>query len=386
MNKLVYAFIFFLYFITACSSNKTKIDAPNPLPEAEEVEQLVDKLWSKKIQSSRHAFYKRSVYFTENSLTVAEPKKVLVIDLANGKIQREIALDEVITSAVSGYGNHIFIADQTPALYKIALDSGQTVWQQTLQSEILTPVGVNANIVVAKQSNGEVIAFSSTSGSVLWTNQTENPVLMYNQSSRPLVTENFSYIALDNGNLIAIDNQYGIIVWSQRINLPEGQNEIERLVDLDSDPILINNAVMTAGYNGNIAAIDIRSNQPTWYHQFSTIRELAQFRGMVGAVRENSEIVVYNANNGNIIWQSDIFLNRQLSNIVINDTYVIAADYQGQLLFLNRRNGNFIGNQKVGKKVKIGKGNTMPLYSFDNKIFYFSGSKKTLKLHALQIK
>ena len=56
----------------------------------------------------------------------------------------------------------------------------------------------------------------------------------------------------DNGKLMALRLADGKYVWETSIAIPKGRSEIERLVDLDVDPIVINGVIYIASYQAEL--------------------------------------------------------------------------------------------------------------------------------------
>ena len=363
----------------SCSSTKTKPHSPVELPELVENTVAIEELWQYKHKQLKRLFYKPQLYFSDDTLFFPSRQSLIALNKKSGTLLWEKKFPSILASAVAGFAKHIYVIDSEPNLYKIEAATGSVIWQKLLESESLAPVSVNESYIVTKLSNGLILALSPEDGSELWRYQTENPILMFSGSSRPIIDYSASIFSLDNGTILAIDNSLGIPIWSQRITLPEGKSEIERLVDLDSDPILQSGKVIISGYNGNIAALNSNTGKPEWYHSFSTNKDLATYRGMAVAISQKSEITVFNIIKGNELWKSDAFLNRKLSNAVINRDYVIVADFKGYIHFLDRKNGKLLASHRVAKKEAH-----LPLYLEDNILYLFT--RKGAKCKLLTVK
>ena len=62
-----------------------------------------------------------------------------------------------------------------------------------------------------------------------------------------------------NGKLVALSADKGFVGWETNIAIPQGRSELERIVDIDGDPVIVGTAVYVTTYQGSIAVIDLQS-------------------------------------------------------------------------------------------------------------------------------
>jgi outer membrane protein assembly factor BamB len=81
-------------------------------------------------------------------------------------------------------------------------------------------------------------------------------------------------VGFANGNLAKLTLQDGSMLWQQIITIPEGSFAIQRMVDIDADPVVFNNRVYVATYQGKIAALDLTTGKIYWTHDISSFTGL----------------------------------------------------------------------------------------------------------------
>ena len=89
------------------------------------------------------------------------------------------------------------------------------------------------------------------------------PLLTLRGTSTPVTARDVVYTGFASG-VVALRANNGEPIWEQRIMLPEGQSELERIVDVDAAPLVTNNAVYTQAYQGRMMRITARDGRPRW--------------------------------------------------------------------------------------------------------------------------
>ncbi|MEX5695020.1 PQQ-binding-like beta-propeller repeat protein, partial [Pseudomonas syringae] len=84
-------------------------------------------------------------------------------------------------------------------------------------------------------------------------------VLTLRGTSAPIVTNRLAVAGLSTGKVVALDISNGVPVWEQRVAIPQGRSELERVVDIDGGLLLSGSTLYVASYQGRIAALDLDS-------------------------------------------------------------------------------------------------------------------------------
>src|SRR5690625_7295207 len=92
-----------------------------------------------------------------------------------------------------------------------------------------------------------------------WRDETSVPVLTLRVSGQTLITGSTAAAGFANGKVIAFNSRHGLIQWEQRVALPQGRSELDRMIDISASPLLQEKAMIAASYQGRIVALH-RSN------------------------------------------------------------------------------------------------------------------------------
>lgn len=75
-------------------------------------------------------------------------------------------------------------------------------------------------------------------------------------------------VGLDNGKLLVLSLARGLPL--KTVAAPRGRTEIERLIDIDSEPKAFGDTLYLAAYRGNVAAINMRDGNLVWSRDLSS--------------------------------------------------------------------------------------------------------------------
>lgn len=231
----------------------------------------------------------------------------------------------------------------------IALDANNAkeLWRTQLSSEILARPAVAKGIVVVKTIDGRVYGLNIANGVQSWVYDRTVPRLTLRGSSTPLISNDIVITASDSGKLAALTLKQGKLLWETTIAVAQGRNELERVIDIDVDPVIVDDVIYVAGYQGRIAAVKISSGQLLWSRDFSTYSGLYVDAYRVYISDSIGQVWALNRYNGSTIWRQDKLLRRQLTAPEAYDNYIVVGDYDGYLHWLNREDGKLIARKQI---------------------------------------
>ena len=78
--------------------------------------------------------------------------------------------------------------------------------------------------------------------------------------------------------------------------------ELERIVDIDTTPVLFGGTVYTVSYNGTLAAVELRSGRVIWKRDDASFRNLNIDGNKIFVVDNNSNVYALDRRNGVELW------------------------------------------------------------------------------------
>ena len=344
---------------------------------AEEV--VLNKLWSDRVGVGYdEQFIKLVPVVNYKQVFVADRKgQVASFDAETGNLNWEVQTDAAI-SAGPGVGEGLVLVGTSDAEV-LALDAanGDLLWKARVSSEVLSVPRIDIGRVIVQAADGNITALDKSDGQQLWVYDRSVPVLTLRGTSSPAVEHGLVVAGFSNGKLAAISADKGFAVWESNIAIPSGRSELERMIDIDGDPIIVGNAVYVVTYQGSIAVINLKNGEAGWKRDMSSHAGLGVDFSQLYVTDDMSHVWALARNNGSSVWKQDQLQHRGLTAPVPFDQYVAVGDFEGYLHLLSRQDGRIVGSVKVDSKGISAR----PLVM--NNILYVYGNSGTLAAYAL---
>lgn len=301
---------------------------------------------------------------------------------ANSKLKPEIVDNVVYTADSSGLIqannrangqliwskkiNHRIIGGLTVSHGKMALSTddssivllnqvdGSQLWKNTVSSHVLSkPVIVNQR-VLAKTIDGNLYCFDLNTGHKLWVSDHGAPSLILKASSSPAIVQNkFALVGYSDGKLDGVDLSNGRILWQRSIAYANGASDVERLVDIDADPIVRGDIAYLGTYQGFVGAFSLKEGQFIWRKPASIYKNMVLDDHALYITDSNDVIWALNRANGNVFWKQESLKARQLTEPVLLGKRLIVGDKTGILHVLSTDNGELISRTELGSALTI---------------------------------
>jgi len=157
------------------------------------------------------------------------------------------------------------------------------------------------------------------------------------------VVQGLVVAGLDTGKLLVLSVDKGLPLTEKTIAAPRGRTEIERMIDIDSEPKVIGDTLYLAAYRGNVAAIDMRGGSLVWTRDVSSHAGLDADAGQVYVSDDTDAVVALERRSGGTLWKQPELTGRRLSAPAATEDYVVVGDFEGYLHWLNKDSGRIVG-------------------------------------------
>ena len=237
-------------------------------------------------------------------------------------------------------------------------ETGEEKWRNLVSSEVISAPAIAEGKVVVRTIDGRIFALNVDNGERLWQADKNIPLLTQRGTSSPIITGGIVIAGFDNGKVSAFRGDNGTPLWEKRVGQPTGRSEIERIVDVDSDPVVFGTILYAASYNGSVLAIDLRNGETQWQRELSTYQNIAVDFQHIALSAAKGHVVLLDRQSGYVVWNQKLLENRQLSAPVLLGDYVVVADFEGQVYWLKRSDGEFVARtalsgSSIGDKAQV---------------------------------
>ncbi len=274
--------------------------------------------------------------------------RVQALDRASGKAIWDVDL-EVPASGGPGVGEGLVLIGTSDGEL-IALDaaSGEERWRARVSSEVLSMPAAEEGVVVVHTIDGKLFGLEATNGNERWRYEREVPTLTLHGTGSPILSRGAAFVGMAGGKLIALRVDNGNLVWDINVTVPGGRSELERLADIDGDPIILGGGVFVGTYQGEVAAIEQASGRTAWRRKLSSHNRMAASRAGLFVGDDDGVVWGLDLRSGNARWSQDALKYRKLSNVAVLEDYVVVGDFEGYLHWLDAEDGKMVARTRVG--------------------------------------
>jgi outer membrane protein assembly factor BamB len=366
-----------ILLISGCGWNPLAIlsisggdEKPAALVDFDE-EVIMRRQWSVNVGSGQGNKYNRLKPAISGDVIFAASNngQVLALNRENGARLWRTDLDYEISGGVGVGGGLVVLGTENSLVIALDAESGSILWEVEVTSEVLSAPATNGDVVVVQAIDGKLTGHDAATGAQIWIYENTVPALTLRGDSSPLILENFVLAAFGNGSVVSIAIDNGTLRWEERIAIPTGTSEIDRMVDIDGD-LFVSDAglLLVPSFQGYLAAIDVVTGQTRWRVEESSSNGASSGFGNIYISDERGHVKAYQTGQDDLVWSNEELDLRNLSGPESFSNYVAVGDYQGYVHLLSQVDGRFVGRTKVdGKGIRASmqsRGNI--LYVFGN--------------------
>ncbi len=267
-------------------------------------------------------------------------------DLSNGDLLWKNKYKREITAAVGLGQQALFAVDNKSRLVAFSRTDGEQLWRSDINSEVLIPPVVAANTVIVKTLDAKLVGFDLDTGEQRWTYRHDKPGLSLRGGSTPLVARNFLFTGFEDGRLVAVDANTGKLLWDVPVGKSSGRDEIQRLTDIDAQPVIDGNNLYVTAFQRRIMALDIIGGQILWTRPVSSFIDFEIDSRALYIVDVTNVIFALDRNSGNTFWVQEDLKGLRLTSITKLRDKLIVTD-EDNLYILGRDDGEVLGRQKL---------------------------------------
>ncbi|WP_036168822.1 outer membrane protein assembly factor BamB [Massilia sp. 9096] len=359
-----------LALMTGCSTlhslnpfaSKSKANPPAPLVELKG-SMAVRTAW--KLEVGKSQGYELSPVLAGNTVIAVSADGTMVrAEAENGRQIWRAKAGADLTTGPGSDGSVIVVGAAKGMLMAFDMD-GKPLWKAQLSSEILSAPVVGEGVVVARSIDNRIVGFDAKTGQKKWTVQRTVPPLTLRMAPGMVVHDKEVMIALPGGRLLSLILATGAPHLDIEVGVARGATELERVTDIGGYPVIADNEVCAATYQGRVGCFDMSSGSIRWTHDISTEVGVAVDQRFVFVPDDKGSMFAFSRDAGTSAWKNDKLAYRRLSTPVSYGRAVAVGDYQGYVHFLSREDGSFLARaQTDGSAIT-----SNPLVSGSNLIF-----------------
>ncbi|NWK73576.1 outer membrane protein assembly factor BamB [Acinetobacter cumulans] len=351
--------------LTGCASKGPKVEEPKPNPLPKLVNpQTLSSVFSTSVASTSEADPLRLRLDSNNGVVyVINPKGEVEAYQGKQRLWQKNVSKQGLSSGVEAAEGLVVVGNQKGQLFALDQATGEQKWTAQLSGAILAPSLIHAGRVITVANDGTVYAHELDTGKQAWTYSLPNVQFSLRGQAAPVALDARNVlIASANAYIYAIDALSGAPRLQRRMAVTEGRSDIQRLVDIDGEPTVAGQFLVTTSYQGQVTVMDMVSQQVIWSEDASSTQRPEVSGNGVFVAQNDGKITAYEITTGHKLWENDQLLNRKLSNPVMLGQNLVVGDLDGVLHLIDPSTGNIIGRAKTSGDVRT-------LRVIDNQLF-----------------
>ena len=309
----------------------------------------VKTLWRRNVGAADSKRRVRLVPAAQDTKIFAADRKgrVRAFDASTGDSIWDTDTDQPISGGPGTGEGLVLVGTKEGEVLALEASDGKIRWRARVSSEVLAAPQAAQGVAVVRTGDGKLFGLNVADGARLWVYDRTVPVLTLRGTSAPIIHAGLAICGFDNGRLVGVALEDGQPAWDTRVALPRGRTDLERLVDIDSQPTVEGDAVYVATFQGRVAAVDLRSGQVLWRRDMSSHAGIGVDAGALYVTDEQNYVWALDRSNSASLWRQTKLRGRGLTAPVSYGDYVVVGDQEGYLHWMRREDGQFVARQNI---------------------------------------
>lgn len=335
--------------LSACGSTST-LQPPTPLVQ---ISNPIDvtRVWALKDGQGIGSNYLKlgPVVADGRGFITDDTGELRAFDVKDGSTLWHTKLHLPVTGGVGYADQRVLVGTRRARVLALDPKTGKVLWQTTVSSEVLSPPRGSDGVVVVRTIDGRLFGLDAADGHLLWTYDRGVPVLTLRGTSAPVISNGIVIAGFDSGKLAALTLKDGTVLWEADVAIPHGRTELERMVDIDGDPVVVGDTIYVASYQGRVAAVQLDSGRLLWARDVSSYAGIAVDDKKVYVSDATGQVWALDRYSGATLWKQDKLLHRYLTAPAVYGAYVVVGDLDGYLHWMSRDDGRLVARIRISE-------------------------------------
>ncbi len=245
-------------------------------------------------------------------------------------------------------GDKLLLGTSNAELIALSLADGALLWKTTLSSEILALPKAGHNVAVVRTSDGRLVGLDLHNGAMKWSHERSIPPLSVRSLGSPAIDGEVVLDGFGGGKLVALGLMDGKPVWETTVAIPRGRSEVERLVELDADPLVKDDVVYITGFQGGVTAVNLQDGDVQWrQNTVYSSHALAAGRRSLFISDAKSDVWQLDLASGRDLWKQNALHQRRLTVPALIRDRLVVGDFEGYLHALSADDGRLVGRLQI---------------------------------------
>ncbi len=334
--------------LAGCASSPSPVAPPRPLNSITHA-LPVERIWAHDMGAGADDLYLQfpPLLAGDRGFVADYRGRIRAFDVPSGRVLWQRDLERPVSSAAGLVGGTLLFGTREGGVLALDADSGKPLWRAEVSSEVLAAPRGESGIAVVRTVDGKLYGLDAKTGQRKWVYDRNVPVLTLRGTSAPVVNSGIVIAGFDSGKLAALTLENGTVLWEATVAVPRGGSELERLTDIDGDPVLRDGVVYAASYGGRVAAVQLASGRLVWTRDVGSYAGLAVDEGRVYVTDSEGAVWALDRRSGATLWKQERLLHRRPTAPALVGDALVVGDYAGYLHWLDKDDGHLLARHRM---------------------------------------
>ena len=281
------------------------------------------------------------------------------------------------------YANGIIYATRGNGdVVAISAENGAELWKKNLGAAIRKNPAIGEDKVFVATADNQLFALNLIDGATVWRHSGSSESTINYGSPAPAIKDGTVVVAYSSGEVFALNALRGSEVWAETIsNGSERRKTSATFVDVSATPLMVDGITYVASQNGSVIAFNTSNGFRIWEQKTGAVEYTPTFLDkFLFLVADNSRVVAINRYDGKIKWVANLppKKNKKDNTIwagpVVAGGSLIAASSNAKLAVFDVNTGEMTGLKDGQEDVYA-----LPLVSGNN--LYLLSKNATLAVY-----
>ena len=344
MKALRFCTVILLALITVACSGSQRREAVE-LPESV-LKVSLDKIWSQSLGDPRGGTLS-PVGADEGRVCGASAYSVFCFQGDSGREIYEVVFDQKISGGLGVANAEIFLGGED-GMVGLIDPTGVVKWQSNIRNSVMgAPMAVGQTVIV-RDVQGRLFGLDRETGESKWDFQAPDQSLILR--SNPGISAGYSdsiVVGFHGGIAMHLDSASGEVLWSVNVSIASGDNELERIADVVGTPMVVENMVCMATFQGRTGCFDLETGRRNWSIQTSAVGSLGYDDERIFVSDEAGYVMALDRGTGAVLWRNESFKYRKITGPTVLGPWVMVGDLDGIVSVLSASDGSYVGRAKT---------------------------------------
>lgn len=250
-------------------------------------------------------------------------------------------------------GGRLYVATGFGTLVALDPQSGQTLWQKSLETPIRnSPTAAKGKVFVVT-TDGRFYCLSGEDGTELWSYRglTERASLLSNTS--PAVSGDIVVAPYPSGDVVAVNIDTGRPQWRESVARTRSRASSLSSLNNSARPVIDNGVVYAVGHSGRMIATSQKNGKRLWSQSVGSTQQPWVAGQSVYVVDKNGRVMALSKKSGDVLWVAKLKGGKIWSGPVLAGGQLWLASSAGNLASVDPRTGTVTHTRDLGDPVFI---------------------------------